>query len=255
MISIYSDGFSSAQYNPVLKQPSPDQNFIGSSGRVFYFIGNIHDIETDSTATNSLAVASKISSSHWDHLGVISCWLSGTLFHIAWHGNFSTWLYNPFSAVPVGHGIWDPHFSSHLPETYSAENITSTAVTTTTGVYNLLLTVGVRNDYDIYLIVLFLQTCSLGSIILGSIHLIYLEQGPQHKYSFLSKTNTDHLSLYDYLLQSYRAILSVLDTTGIRLNYHIGVLFGLFCLLWCGHLVHVALPEAKGANINFTSTS
>jgi hypothetical protein len=32
----------------------------------------------------------------------------GNLFHVAWQGNFETWVTNPLK--PIAHAIWDPHF-------------------------------------------------------------------------------------------------------------------------------------------------
>jgi photosystem I P700 chlorophyll a apoprotein A2 len=34
--------------------------------------------------------------------------------------------------------------------------------------------------------------------------------------------------------------------SGLRLNYHIGVLIGCTSLLWSGHLIHVAIPVSRG---------
>jgi photosystem I P700 chlorophyll a apoprotein A2 len=36
-------------------------------------------------------------------------WTAGNLFHVAWQGNFETWVGNPLKVKPIAHAIWDPH--------------------------------------------------------------------------------------------------------------------------------------------------
>jgi hypothetical protein len=36
------------------------------------------------------------------------------------------------------------------------------------------------------------------------------------------------------------------DLSGMRLNYHTGGLFGMSCISWCGHLIHVSIPISRG---------
>jgi hypothetical protein len=43
-----------------------------------------------------------------------------------------------------------------------------------------------------------------------------------------------------------RSLLGTQDVSGLRLNYHIGVLIGCTSLLWSGHLIHVAIPVSRG---------
>ena len=45
-----------------------------------------------------------------------------------------------------------------------------------------------------------------------------------------------------------------LSNGGIRLNCHIGVVIGLFCICWCGHLVDVAIPISRGGAVNLAPT-
>mmetsp|Transcript_97306 Transcript_97306/g.225575 ORF Transcript_97306/g.225575 Transcript_97306/m.225575 type:complete len:324 (-) Transcript_97306:709-1680(-) len=40
----------------------------------------------------------------------------------------------------------------------------------------------------------------------------------------------------------FRLFLACFDLSGLRLNFHIGVLIGFVSIAWCGHLVHVAIP-------------
>merc|ERR1719210_459312 len=46
----------------------------------------------------------------------------------------------------------------------------------------------------------------------------------------------------------FRLFLACFDLSGLRLNFHIGVMIGFFSIAWCGHLVHVAIPASRGVN-------
>merc|ERR1719215_2358884 len=83
-----------------------------ATGRLFDFIGNVHDIESFYGGASSLELSQLLFSTHWGHLSVIFLWLSGTLFHIGWTGNYSYWKVNPISTIAISHAIWDPHFSA-----------------------------------------------------------------------------------------------------------------------------------------------
>ena len=69
------------------------------------------------------------------------------------------------------------------------------------------------------------------SIILAKLHLAYLDS----KLQWLSLAKS---SLFIWL---FKMVVSYFDLGKFRLNFHIGVLIGFICVVWSGHLVHMAL--------------
>ena len=228
--------------------------FKGSTGRLFHFIGNIHDLESFAGMDNAVSLSSKIFASHWGHLSIIFLWLAGNLFHIAWTGNYSIWVKNPVCSIPIGHSIWDPHFSAFINEAYSSTGTSYGAIATTSGIYNLLLTVGIRTDYDIYIMVLALELLALFFIIMGRLHLIFMDILITDSFWELegasAKLGGSNSSLKP-LARTYMEMLGVLENSGLRLNYHLGALFGTTCVAWAGHIIHVAIPASRGVYVNY----
>ena len=69
------------------------------------------------------------------------------------------------------------------------------------------------------------------SIVLAKLHLAYLDS----KLQWLSLAKS---SLFIWL---FKMVVSYFDLGKFRLNFHIGVLIGFICVVWSGHLVHMAL--------------
>ncbi|KAL5697075.1 hypothetical protein ACHQM5_031080 [Ranunculus cassubicifolius] len=46
-------------------------------------------------------------------------WTSGNLFHVAWQGNFESWVQDPLHVRPIAHAIWDPHFGQPAVEAFT----------------------------------------------------------------------------------------------------------------------------------------
>jgi hypothetical protein len=73
------------------------------------------------------------------------------------------------------------------------------------------------------------------------------------KQNFIASMNSEYqwLPITSLRLNQYivRSLLGVQDATGLRLNYHIGVLIGCTSLLWSGHLIHVAIPVSRGSAV------
>lgn len=228
------------------------RSFTGSTGRLFHYIGNIHDLESYSAVDNSLSLYTRIFSSHWGHLSIIFLWFSGVLFHIAWTGNFSVWVKNPLCSIPIGHSIWDPHFSSYAYEAYSSSNTSYGGVATYTGLYNFLLTVGVSTDLDIYRLVVAFQLLSVFSVLLGRLHLVYIDS-----LILFDAKNTLNTSQAGYPLPvlSYNlySLLAFLNSYGTRLNFHLGALCGVSSIAWSGHIIHVALPYSRGVRVSWSN--
>ena len=59
-----------------------------------------------------------------------------------------------------------------------------------------------------------------------------------------------------HLQPKFKPGLSWFKNNESRLNHHLSGLFGVSSLAWTGHLVHVAIPEARGQHVgwdNFTT--
>ncbi|THG00572.1 hypothetical protein TEA_001451 [Camellia sinensis var. sinensis] len=52
-------------------------------------------------------------------LAIIFLWTSGNLFHVAWQGNFESWIQDPLHVRPIAHAIWDPHFGQPAVEAFT----------------------------------------------------------------------------------------------------------------------------------------
>ncbi|KAK3023902.1 hypothetical protein RJ639_044524 [Escallonia herrerae] len=52
-------------------------------------------------------------------LAISFLWTSGNLFHVAWQGNFESWVQDPLHVRPIAHAIWDPHFGQPAVETFT----------------------------------------------------------------------------------------------------------------------------------------
>ena len=54
-----------------------------------------------------------------------------------------------------------------------------------------------------------------------------------------------------YLFITTTTSLSIIIVqNNIRFNFHTGILFGLFSIAWCGHLINVAIPISRGINLS-----
>eukprot|EP00929_Paragymnodinium_shiwhaense_P017167 TRINITY_DN12615_c0_g1_i3.p1 TRINITY_DN12615_c0_g1~~TRINITY_DN12615_c0_g1_i3.p1 ORF type:complete len:384 (-),score=-127.92 TRINITY_DN12615_c0_g1_i3:866-1969(-) len=152
-----SIGFSSDRFNELsdVVLSSHTLHTRCATNRYFQVLGNIHDIESyfgiDNVASFSSSV---IFNSHYGHTSIILLWVSSSLFHVGWMGNYSLFTQNPIKTIPIAHGIFDPHFGSHL---------TATATTIAySGIYNWLYTLGFTSVAHIYNFVI---TCELLAVI------------------------------------------------------------------------------------------
>jgi photosystem I P700 chlorophyll a apoprotein A2 len=156
-------------------------------------------------------------------------------------------------SIPIGHSIWDPHFSSYCYEAYSSLGTASGGVASYSGLYNVFLTIGVSSDFDLYKLVIGFQILSLISILLGRLHLVYIDSlilaDARHK-SLGSEEHTSHMHALVY--NSYQ-LLAFLNASGLRLNFHLGALFGVSSIAWSGHLIHVALPASRGVRVTWSN--
>ena len=70
-----------------------------ATGKYFQVLGNIHDIESYFGIDNVVSLHARLFLTHWGQLAIIFMWVSGNLFHIAWHGNYELWVKNPIKTT------------------------------------------------------------------------------------------------------------------------------------------------------------
>jgi photosystem I P700 chlorophyll a apoprotein A2 len=171
----------------------------------------------------------KIFASHFGHIAIIFLWTSGTLFHVAWQGNFEQWIKDPLNTSPIAHAIWDPHFGEGAIDAFTQGGASNPVNIAYSGVYHWFYTIGMTTNQELY----------QGSIFLLILSSIFLFAGWLH------------------LQPKFRPSLAWFKNAESRLNHHLAGLFGVSSLAWTGHLVHVAIPESRGQHVgwdNFLST-
>jgi photosystem I P700 chlorophyll a apoprotein A2 len=191
-----------------------------STRRIWYGIATAHDFESHDAMTES-KLYQKIFASHFGHIAIIFLWTAGNLFHVAWQGNFESWVLNPLKVRPIAHAIWDPHFGQAAYKAFLKTS--SPANLSLSGVYEWWYTIGLRTNNDLY-------QCSFFLIVLSS---LLLFAGWLH------------------LQPSFKPSLDWFKANEYRLNHHLSGLFGFSSLAWTGHLVHVAIPESRGTHVGW----
>ncbi|MFM2311457.1 MAG: hypothetical protein RLZZ04_733 [Cyanobacteriota bacterium] len=196
--------------------------------RIWYGIATAHDFELHDGMTEE-NLYQKIFASHFGHIAIIFLWTSGTLFHVAWQGNFEQWIKDPLNTSPIAHAIWDPHFGKGAIDAFTQGGASSPVNIAYSGVYHWFYTIGMTSNQELY----------QGSIFLLLLSSIFLFAGWLH------------------LQPKFRPSLAWFKNAESRLNHHLAGLFGVSSLAWTGHLVHVAIPESRGQHVgwdNFLST-
>ena len=196
--------------------------------RIWYGIATAHDFELHDGMTEE-NLYQKIFASHFGHIAIIFLWTSGTLFHVAWQGNFEQWIKDPLNTSPIAHAIWDPHFGEGAIDAFTQGGAANPVNIAYSGVYHWFYTIGMTTNQELY----------QGSIFLLILSSIFLFAGWLH------------------LQPKFRPSLAWFKNAESRLNHHLAGLFGVSSLAWTGHLVHVAIPESRGQHVgwdNFLST-
>jgi photosystem I P700 chlorophyll a apoprotein A2 len=196
--------------------------------RIWYGIATAHDFESHDGMTEE-NLYQKIFASHFGHLAIIFLWTSGTVFHVAWQGNFEQWIKDPLNIRPIAHAIWDPQFGKGAIDAFTQAGASNPVNIAYSGVYHWFYTIGLRTNQDLY----------QGAVFLLILSAIFLFAGWLH------------------LQPKFRPSLSWFKNAESRLNHHLAGLFGVSSLAWTGHLVHVAIPESRGQHVgwdNFLST-
>ena len=196
--------------------------------RIWYGIATAHDFESHDGMTEE-NLYQKIFASHFGHLAIIFLWVSGHLFHVAWQGNFEQWIQDPLNIRPIAHAIWDPHFGQPAVDAFTQAGASGPVNIAYSGVYHWWYTIGMRTNGDLYMGAVFLLILASVLLFAGWLH----------------------------LQPKFRPSLSWFKSAESRLNHHLAGLFGFSSIAWTGHLVHVAIPEARGQHVgwdNFLST-
>jgi photosystem I P700 chlorophyll a apoprotein A2 len=165
----------------------------------------------------------KIFASHFGHLAIIFLWTSGTLFHVAWQGNFEQWIKDPLNVRPIAHAIWDPQFGAPAVDAFTQAGASNPVNIAYSGVYHWFYTIGMTKNNDLY----------QGAVFLLLLSAVFLFAGWLH------------------LQPKFRPSLAWFKSAESRLNHHLAGLFGVSSLAWTGHLVHVAIPESRGQHVGW----
>jgi photosystem I P700 chlorophyll a apoprotein A2 len=196
--------------------------------RIWYGIATAHDFESHDGMTEE-KLYQKLFATHFGHLAIIFLWASGSLFHVAWQGNFEQWIKDPLNVKPIAHAIFDPQFGKGAVDAFTQAGASYPVDIAYSGVYHWWYTIGMRTNGDLY----------MGSIFLLILSSILLFAGWLH------------------LQPKFRPSLAWFKNAESRMNHHLAGLFGVSSLAWTGHLVHVAIPESRGQHVgwdNFLST-
>ncbi|AFZ42525.1 photosystem I core protein PsaB [Halothece sp. PCC 7418] len=190
--------------------------------RIWYGIATAHDFESHDGMTEE-NLYQKIFASHFGHIAIIFLWTSGTLFHVAWQGNFEQWIKDPLNVSPIAHAIWDPHFGEAAVDAFTQAGASNPVNIAYSGVYHWFYTIGMTTNGDLY----------QGAVFLLLLSAVFLFAGWLH------------------LQPKFRPSLSWFKSAEHRLNHHLAGLFGVSSLAWAGHLVHVAIPESRGQHVGW----
>ncbi|MEC4892059.1 MAG: photosystem I core protein PsaB [Oscillatoria sp. PMC 1051.18] len=190
--------------------------------RIWYGIATAHDFESHDGMTEE-NLYQKIFASHFGHVAIIFLWTSGTLFHVAWQGNFEQWVKDPLNVRPIAHAIWDPQFGAPAVDAFTRAGASNPVNIAYSGVYHWFYTIGMTKNNDLY----------TGAVFLLLLSALFLFAGWLH------------------LQPKFRPSLSWFKSAEHRLNHHLAGLFGVSSLAWAGHLIHVAIPESRGQHVGW----
>ncbi|NEO42972.1 MAG: photosystem I chlorophyll a apoprotein A2, partial [Moorea sp. SIO4A3] len=190
--------------------------------RIWYGIATAHDFESHDGMTEE-NLYQKIFASHFGHLAIIFLWTSGTLFHVAWQGNFEEWIKDPETVKPIAHAIWDPQFGSGAIDAFTQAGASGPVNIAYSGVYHWFYTIGMTTNNQLHGGAMFLLLLSSLLLFAGWLH----------------------------LQPKFRPSLSWFKNAESRLNHHLAGLFGVSSLAWAGHLIHVAIPASRGQHVGW----
>ncbi|CAN6472620.1 unnamed protein product [Victoria cruziana] len=137
---------------------------------IWFGIATTHDFESHVDIIEE-CVYQNIFASHFGQLAIIFLWNFGNLFHVAWQGNFESWVQDPLHVRPIAHTIWDPHFSQPAVEAFTRGGTLGPVNIACSSVYQWWHTIDLRTNEDLYTRALFLLFISAISLVAGWLHL------------------------------------------------------------------------------------
>ena len=167
------------------------------------------------------ALISGMFQSHLTQLAILLFWSASHLFHIAWLGNFHSFVQAAGSGLRPSalsaHAIRDPHFGASA----ALSNASSLSVVSFTGLYQWYFTVGMTSESQLL-----------------------------HAAALLCATGTSVLIAAIFHSRAvFRGSLAASSWQAL-VNHHLGAMLGTASIAWAGHLVHVALPVSRGAQVD-----
>jgi uncharacterized membrane protein len=113
------------------------------------------------------------------------------------------------------------------------------------GVYNLIITIGFTNTFELFKLTIFFQLSALISGCISLVHSVYIDSVIFYLFNRIaladnsnsnSNSNTNSNKLINSSTRNnthlpLRVILAVYDSANLRLNFHINLLIGLTSIL------------------------
>ncbi|CAN6483143.1 unnamed protein product [Victoria cruziana] len=138
--------------------------------RIWFGIATAHDFESHDNITEE-HLYQNIFASHFGQLAIIFLWTSGNQFHVAWQGNFESWVQDPLHVRPIAHAIWNPHFGQPAVEAFTRGGALGLVKIAYSDIYQWWYTISLRTNKDLYTGALFLLFISAISLVAGWLHL------------------------------------------------------------------------------------
>ncbi|CAN6476523.1 unnamed protein product [Victoria cruziana] len=131
---------------------------------IWFGIATTHDFESHEDITEE-RVYQNIFASHFGQLAIIFLWTFGNLFHVAWQGNFESWVQDPLHVRPIAHTIWNPYFSQPAIEAFTRGGALGPVNIACSSIYQWWHTIGLHTNEDLYTGALFLSFISTISLV------------------------------------------------------------------------------------------
>merc|ERR1711879_400626 len=125
---------------------------------------------------------------------------------------YEYWITNPVGIQPLGHSLWDPNIPSATEGDFSLSAIS--------GVYYVLLGIGVTSNKGIYSCVIMSEVLSLLCVVISKLNSISTDKALKWGSNKTSTYTTSKIESTNMNGQQNR-FLSLIAASGLRINYHI----------------------------------
>jgi uncharacterized membrane protein len=103
------------------------------------------------------------------------------------------------------------------------------------GVYNLIITIGFTNTFELFKLTIFFQLSALISGCISLVHSVYIDSVIFYLFNRIALADNSNKLINNPTRTNIhlplRVILTVYDSANLRLNFHIGPLIGLTSIL------------------------